>query len=693
MAAFSTTDQAVLTAPLQLDPLAQSATASSSGRSIYHVYDILSTAHKIFSGRFRRVALQFPDEALVDSVPVYWALRKQVRDLYAAGDSSSDPAIASSSLSKSTSILPEFYILADTSYGGCCVDQVAAKHVDADLVVHYGHACLSATAMLPVIYVFTKQPLGHVNAAAHGFVEKAKQILRDANDVTALVLTHDVSWDHVVEEVFQATKDALKQHGVDLPLVRTYVDFSRNYDDKLVNGKSAAAYEESPSQPREDGCCGNSNGVCGGQVRESFSTCCGGVAGSRSSSNHSWSCSNGTTKSTSLSSAVPLSPSGDVSDIAVSRKAQPLGPARTVTLPPNTTFSQCLYLYLGPESLSLTNLLLTLGSNTPLISYSPLTSTSRIETGSTNRLLMKRYASVLKARDASVVGLLVGTLGVHSYLPLLQYLRALLTGKKSGRKVYTISVGKLNPAKLANFQEIDVFVLVACPENTLVDSKEFFKPIVTPFEMELAVKAAERMEKGEEGVEWSGKYVLDLEKLVPDEFKNGSLSDDLLNKVDGMQVGGDGRESGNVEDTERQQQTKEEEEREEEKESDDDDRPHFSLVSGTYVHRRKFNNNKNINDTSNASSHQICTDITSKQALQLSDAQKGSNNHDQVVVRNPTTGQLTTVLETASIAHLNQRGWKGLEERIGLDEPSLLEEGREGIAKGYKDAGGQGHIM
>ena len=55
----------------------------------------------------------------------------------------------------------ELYILADTSYGryvkftiihiedrskvflSCCVDEVAASHVDADVVVHYGHACMS----------------------------------------------------------------------------------------------------------------------------------------------------------------------------------------------------------------------------------------------------------------------------------------------------------------------------------------------------------------------------------------------------------------------------------------------------------------------------------------------------------------------------------------------------------------------
>ena len=78
---------------------------------------------------------------------------------------------------------------------------------------------------------------------------------------------------------------------------------------------------------------------------------------------------------------------------------------------------------------------------------------------------------------------------MHYILALLQY--------------YTIAVGKLNPAKMANFMEIDIFVLVACPENSLVESQvvcvcvcvympcdvrvqEFYRPVVTPFEMEVA---------------------------------------------------------------------------------------------------------------------------------------------------------------------------------------------------------------
>jgi diphthamide biosynthesis protein 2 len=102
-------------------------------------------------------------------------------------------------------------------------------------------------------------------------------------------------------------------------------------------------------------------------------------------------------------------------------------------------------------------------------SYDPLTTSARIESTRTNRLLMRRYATVQKARDADVFGILVGTLGVASYLPLITHLRALLA--RAHKKSYTLSVGKLNPAKLANFAEIECFVLVACPENSLVEAR------------------------------------------------------------------------------------------------------------------------------------------------------------------------------------------------------------------------------
>ncbi|KAJ1537776.1 Diphthamide biosynthesis protein 2, partial [Nowakowskiella sp. JEL0078] len=68
---------------------------------------------------YEKVALQFPDEYLFDAPFVVSKLQK----LCPEGTS--------------------FYILADTTYGSCCIDEVAAEHVSADFIVHYGRACLS----------------------------------------------------------------------------------------------------------------------------------------------------------------------------------------------------------------------------------------------------------------------------------------------------------------------------------------------------------------------------------------------------------------------------------------------------------------------------------------------------------------------------------------------------------------------
>ncbi|PWY99878.1 hypothetical protein BCV70DRAFT_227108 [Testicularia cyperi] len=723
MAAFSTTDEAILTAPLELNPVAQAATASSSGRSIYHIYDIESTAAKIVEGRFQRVALQFPDEALVDSVPVFWALKREIRagyeklaDPLSSAQKDADETNESSASATSTNaspsnsrLLPELYILADTSYGSCCVDEVAARHVNADLVVHYGHACLSNTATLPVIYVFTKQPLDDVQRAAEQLVQSAKEYFLENEAIKALVLTYDVSWDHAIQDVYEALQACLKQHDIQLPLVRSHVDTRRNYQDKVGKSSIPTPSPAPASQSQDPACdCAKSASsgeasACGNGMMANGADNRGGCCSSGSSSNQGGCCnssgtcvSGATTSRTSLSvfaSSKHNSTEAVHASVEEQRRAQPLGPSRTVELPSGVDYSDCGYLYVGPESLSLTNLLLTLGATTSVVSYDPLTGATRQETGRTNKLLMKRYTSVLKARDASVVGLLVGTLGVQSYLPLLKHLRGLLTSKQSGRKVYTISVGKLNPAKLANFQEIDVFVLIACPENTLVDSKEFLRPIVTPFEMELAVKAGIRhQETGEEGVDWSGEYRLDLEQLVPEDVRESLKSVSIDPTSNGSKETSDDLDAG------RDQVQGDEED--EDHGSSDTDQPHFSLISGTYVHRRRFDasspsSGRTVQQIARPNSSTTAKDEVSdkaaEQSLTRSDTGGDADSHT-VAIRN-ADGTLTTVLQSASMAHLETRTWKGLEQRLGLDEPSQLEEGREGIARGYKDAGGEGSTM
>lgn len=159
--------------------------------------------------------------------------------------------------------------------------------------------------------------------------------------------------------------------------------------------------------------------------------------------------------------------------------------------------------YVGVEGLALTSFMMT-WNQCPFSSFNPTTGCGRRETFNVNRALMRRLYLVERARDARVVGILVGTLGVVGYLAVLQHLRELL--RRAGKRSYTLAVGKLNPAKLANFLEVDIFVLVACAQNALLDSSDFYRPVVTPYELELACNPAR---------EWTGNYLTDFRDLLP----------------------------------------------------------------------------------------------------------------------------------------------------------------------------------
>lgn len=76
--------------------------------------------------------------------------------------------------------------------------------------------------------------------------------------------------------------------------------------------------------------------------------------------------------------------------------------------------------------------------------------------------------------------------------------------KQAGKKTYTMLMGKPNPAKLANFPEVEIFVMVADPQGMILDSKEYYAPIITPFEAHLAFSG---------DAEWTGDYSLDFSSL------------------------------------------------------------------------------------------------------------------------------------------------------------------------------------
>jgi diphthamide biosynthesis protein 2 len=142
----------------------------------------------------------------------------------------------------------------------------------------------------------------------------------------------------------------------------------------------------------------------------------------------------------------------------------------------------------------------------------------------TSRLLQKRLFALHSAMASDVFGLVVGNVGLASSKDLLDQLRKQL--KKASKKSYTLSVGRLNPAKLANFAEIECFVLVGCAEGGVVDSKDFLRPIITPWEMLLALKGPENDWKPEQ-------WTLDLSRVLDGTSPVWEFANDIRSSSEG----------------------------------------------------------------------------------------------------------------------------------------------------------------
>ncbi|KAL9623052.1 MAG: hypothetical protein Q9160_002566 [Pyrenula sp. 1 TL-2023] len=206
----------------------QSAAAISDEEFVVR-YEIQRTLSVIRSRKWKRVALQFPDEMLPDAPRVYRLLRNRLEKISSTDDigrprndvelspksdqkendvQKATSAIENLSLaSKEDTLPPKLYILADTSYGSCCVDEIAAEHVNADSIVHYGRACLSPTARLPVLHIFTKNILN-----LDPVIGTFKATFPDKNE--KVVLAADMLYEDHVQSLHWRLRDQEGYHSL-----------------------------------------------------------------------------------------------------------------------------------------------------------------------------------------------------------------------------------------------------------------------------------------------------------------------------------------------------------------------------------------------------------------------------------------------------------------------------------------------
>jgi diphthamide biosynthesis protein 2 len=70
---------------------------------------------------------------------------------------------------------------------------------------------------------------------------------------------------------------------------------------------------------------------------------------------------------------------------------------------------------------------------------------------------MQRYALIEQVKDASVIGILVGSVVVDNYMEMIKYLKMSILS--AGKKYYEVLIGKINEAKLRNFNYVSKYII------------------------------------------------------------------------------------------------------------------------------------------------------------------------------------------------------------------------------------------
>lgn len=101
------------------------------------------------------------------------------------------------------------------------------------------------------------------------------------------------------------------------------------------------------------------------------------------------------------------------------------------------------------------------------------------------QLLRQRYGAIAFAKQAKTVGVLIGLKPGQQRMKYAIDIHQLV--KKTGKQSLLLASDEIHSSLIDQFPFIDVFVSTACPRIAIDDYTTFKKPILTPFEIEVAM--------------------------------------------------------------------------------------------------------------------------------------------------------------------------------------------------------------
>ena len=471
----------------------------------------------------KRIALQLPDDSLKDSPFIVRALKLKL--LQSLGEEG---------------LGIHFFVLGDTTFGSCCVDEVAAEHTRCDLIIHFGHSCLSSVSITPTIFVFGKNLLArNKQILAQTARALVYEVLLSYQDILPITIplplpppppptssssSSSSSQPHIPRVLFLWDPDCTYIVPHILDTVSIGVKLIKNNDEKKNETNTHLLPIQSLDVELETRVLNTVTAACYSLETNNFIDLDDDLNDKSEDTNEPFVFS-----SPHFSIYVPTLQRSSDPTISSSSSSSSVSSSSSATsicgfqIPSVLLSTFKTIIYLGSKPTRCRALIASFAGIANVIQIDP-TKHNEIEnnnkddsTDVTNsnisyplsrgslismsggRLMSQRYRMVEVIRAASTIGILAGTLGVSRHVEIIDTLRTLINN--AGKTSYTILVGKPNPAKLGNFPEIDVFILVACPESTLLDEElaaTFPRPVATPHEAIVALNGWGNEEQEEE---------------------------------------------------------------------------------------------------------------------------------------------------------------------------------------------------
>mmetsp|Transcript_48888 Transcript_48888/g.122992 ORF Transcript_48888/g.122992 Transcript_48888/m.122992 type:complete len:461 (+) Transcript_48888:80-1462(+) len=134
----------------------------------------------------------------------------------------------------------------------------------------------------------------------------------------------------------------------------------------------------------------------------------------------------------------------------------------------------------------------------PTYKYDPYSKVFSTEKYDHPKMKSIRRDAVLQASTAKKFGLIVGTLGRQGSTHVVKHIEDNL--RAAGKPYIVLLLSEIFPAKLARFEDVDAWIQVACPRLSIDWGVHFSKPILNPYEAEVALGA----------IEWQSVYPMDF---------------------------------------------------------------------------------------------------------------------------------------------------------------------------------------